>query len=198
MNEHSEFSKKGDIMKKRIFIGLLVFFSLMIFFTYAYAIDIDGWWKVGGIIKQGDFVTGEWTTSYPQGKKRAYVYIAGAEENAYNSSGGAWFYLWDGLSGGYIESETYPVIYIKNGLIVLFGPTGYDSDGNFWADTIVLRPYGGPIGHPSLMKGYYTLYDMEKLVTPEQFVRMGQLIITRVEAVNVPDDVKKLQITAPP
>lgn len=177
-------------MKKRIFIGLLIFFSLMIFFTYAYAIDIDGWWKVGGIIQQGDFVTGEWTTFDSHGKGASYMYISGAQENAYNTYGGAWFYLWSPLDKNYVK-ETYPMIYIKNNVLVFFGPTGQDTDGNFWADTIVLRPRG-PIGRPISLHGFYTLYDMETIVTTEQFVRMGPLNMTRVDPKDVPDAVKNM------
>jgi hypothetical protein len=188
MNEHSEFSKKGDIMKKRIFIGLLVFFSLMIFFTYAYAIDIDGWWVAGTNFIQGNFQTGEWTRLSGHGKKRSFMYILDAHEGSYG--GPASLFLWDDSAGGYIK-ETYPVIYIRNNVILLFGPTSQDADGNFTGNTIVLRPYG-PIGRPYLLRGYYTLYDTENIITTDQFVRMGTLNMSRVDPKNVPKEVQDL------
>ena len=120
--------------------------------------DIDGWWVVRSNVLQGDFVTGEWISFLGYGKKVSYMYISNANENSYG--GPAWFYLWSDLDQKYIE-EIYPLIYIKNNVIVLFGPTGgSDDEGNYWGNTIVLRPYGA-ISRPSLMKGFYTLYDME-------------------------------------
>ena len=181
-------------MKKKIFIGFGVAICIMICFSSIYAMDIDGWWAARTNAQQGDFVTGEWITLLGYYKKVSYMYIANANENAYG--GPVWFYLWDDLGGAYIE-EMYPVIYTKNNVIVLFGPTGYDEDGNFWGNTIVLRPYGS-ISRPNSLKGFYTLYDMENLVTTDQFVRMGTLDMSRVEPKNVPKDIKDMQITPPP
>jgi hypothetical protein len=178
-------------MKRRIITSLVVAISLMISVTYAYAIDIDGWWKVKTILQQGDFTTGEWTTFHGAGKKASYIYIFNAQEGSYG--GPAWLYLWDDEGGGYIE-EVYPLIYIKNNVIVLFGPTSVDANGNDWGNTIVLRPYG-PIGYPNQMKGFYTLYDMENQGTPDQFVRMGTLVMVRVAPNLVPVEVKDMQVT---
>ena len=183
--------EKGDIMKKNILISLFVVIGLSIFITSAYTMDIDGWWVVRSNVLQGDFVTGEWTSLLGYGKKVSYMYISNANESAYG--GPVWFYLWDDLSGTYIE-EIYPLIYTKNNVIVLFGPTGQDDEGNFWGNTIVLRPYGA-ISRPNLLKGFYTLYDMENQVTPDQFVRMGTIDMNRVQPKNVPKEVKDDQIT---
>jgi hypothetical protein len=114
-----------------------------------------------------------------------------ANENAYG--GPVWFFLWDDLGQNYIK-EIYPITYIKNDIILFFGPTGQDADLNFWGNTIVLRPYGPMIGRPTSMKGFYTLYDLENEGTPDQFVRMGSLDMVRVEAKYVPQEVKDLQI----
>ena len=178
-------------MKKKILFSLGIAICIMICFSSIYAMDIDGWWTARMLVQQGDFVTGEWVTFPHYYKKVSYMYIANANENAYG--GPVWFYLWDPLGNAYIE-EMYPVIYCKNNVIVLFGPTGYDEEGNYWGDTIVLRPYG-PISRPSFMKGFYTLYDMENLGTPDQFVRMGTIDMTRVEPKKVPEEVKNMQIT---
>jgi len=178
-------------MRKKIFTSLVVAIGIMICFTDAYAIDIDGWWTVRTNLQQGDFVTGEWTTLYGTGKKVSYMYILDAHESAYG--GPVWLYLWSDLDNKYLE-EIYPIIYIKNNVIVFFGPTGQDADGNYWGNTIVLRP-SGSISRPNVMKGFYTIYDMENIGTPDQFVRMGTLDLNRVEPKNVPKDVKDMQIT---
>ena len=178
-------------MKKKTFTCLVVAIGMMICFTYAYAMDIDGWWVVRSNVLQGDFVTGEWIPFLGYGKKSSYMYISNAEENSYG--GPAWFYLWSDLDQKWIE-EIYPLIYTKNNVIVLFGPTGQDADGNFWGNAIVLRPYGST-GRPNLMRGFYTLYDMENKVTPDQFVRMGTMDMNRVQPKYVPKDVKDMQVT---
>jgi hypothetical protein len=179
-------------MEKKIFASLVVAIGIIICFNSAYAIDIDGWWVVRSNVLQGDFVTGEWISFLGYGKKVSYMYISNAKEDAYG--GPAWFYIWNDLDQEYIE-EIYPLIYIKNNVIVLFGPTGGpDVDGNFWGYTIVLRPYGA-IGRPNSMKGFYTLYDMEDEGTPDQFVRMGTIDMSRVQPKYVPKEVKDDQIT---
>ena len=182
-----------DIMKRKIFIILIIPISLLIFIASAYAIDIDGWWRVRGKIQQGDFVTGEWITFNSRAKQVSYMYISGAQENSYNTYGGTWLYLWSPRDSKYIE-EIYPIIYIKNNIILFFGPTGQDDAGNFWGYTIVLKPLG-PIGRPSSMTGFYTLYDMENVGTPDQFIRMGTIDMIRVEPKDVPEEVKNNQIT---
>jgi len=185
-------------MKGRIITILVIAISLMISVSYTYAIDIDGWWKVKMNVLQGDFVTGKWTKFTGLGKHGAYMYISGVNENSYNlplyPGSGAWFYLWDGEAGEYIE-EIYPFIYVKNGIIVLFMPTGGpDENGNFWGCTIVLRPYQF-LGQVYLMKGFYTLFDMENQGSIEQFIRMGALEMNKVNVNNVPKEVKNLQAT---
>ncbi len=178
-------------MKKRIFTGFVVAIGIMICFTDAYAIDIDGWWTVRTNLQQGDFVTGEWTTLYGTGKKVSYMYIVDAQESSYG--GPAWLFLWDDASQNYIK-ETYPITYVKNNVILLFGPTALDTAGNYTGNTIVLRPSGSP-GSPYSMSGYYTIYDTENIVTPDQFVRMGTLNMNRVDPKYVPKAVKDLQNT---
>ena len=179
-------------MKKRIFTGFVVAIGIMICFTDAYAIDIDGWWTVRTNLQQGDFVTGEWTTFYGTGKKVSYMYIVDAQESSYG--GPAWLFLWDDASQNYIK-ETYPITYIKNNVILFFAPTGEDADLNFGAGTILLRPYGPVIGRPNEMKGFYTVYDTEIILTPDQLIRMGTLDMNRVDPKNVPKAVKDLQNT---
>ena len=178
-------------MRKKILISLGVAICMMICFNSVYAMDIDGWWAARMNVQQGDFVTGEWITLLGYYKKVSYMYISNAKENAYG--GPIWFYLWDDLEGNYIE-EIYSYVYIKNNVIVLFGPTGYDDTGNFWGNTIILKPYGS-ISRPQYLKGFYTLYDMEYQGTTDQFVRMGTLDMNRVEPKNVPKDIKDMQVT---
>jgi hypothetical protein len=178
-------------MKKNILISFFAIIGLLIFITSTHAIDIDGWWVVRTNLLQGDFQTGEWTLLLGYGKKISYMYILNAHESVYG--GPAWLFLWDDKSGGYIK-ELYPIIYIKNSVIVLFGPTmGPDANGDYAGNTIVLRPYGSP-NAPYLMSGHYALYDTENIVTPDQFVRMGTLNMSRIDAKYVPKDVKDLQI----
>ncbi len=177
-------------MKREISLTLIISIGLLIFIPYAYG-DIDGWWKVKINRQEGDFVTGEWQVDVLAGKSASYIYISGAQENAYNSYGGAWLYLVN--LGSYIE-EYYSTIYMKNGIIVLFDPTGLYADGNFAGTTIVLRAYGPP-GNPTQLKGYYTLFDMETSVTPDLFVRMGPVTMNKIQAKDVPDVVKQMQVT---
>jgi len=183
--------EKGDNMKKNILISFCVAISIiMTCFVSAYAIDIDGWWSVRTNFLQGDFTTGEWVSLVGAGKKVSFMYICGAQENSY--SGPAELYLWDDEGQAYIE-ETYSIIYIKNGVFVFFNPTYYDGS-NFAGNTIVLRPYGGGPSRPAILKGYYTLYDLENVVTTDLFVRMGTLDMSRIQPRSVPDEVKALQI----
>lgn len=177
-------------MKKKFLTGLLVVIGLVISATYAYAMDIDGWWAARTNLIQGDFQTGEWTTLLGYGKRLSYMYMVDANENSYG--GPAWLFLWDDLSSSYIK-EIYPIIYVKNNIILLFGPTFQDADGNFVGNTILLRPYG-TLGHPYMLRGYYTVYDTENVGTTDQFVRMGTLDMTRIEPRYVPKEVKDLQL----
>ena len=177
-------------MKKKIFISLgVAICTIMTCFTSAHAIDIDGWWTVRTNLLQGDFSTGEWVSLIGTGKKVSYMYICGARENAY--SGPVELFLWDDEGAAYIE-ETYSYNYIKNGVIVFFNPTGQDENGDLVGNTIVLRPFGA-IARPNIMKGFYTLYDMESTVTTDLFVRMGTLDMNRIQPKNVPSAVKALQ-----
>ena len=179
-------------MKKKILTSLMVVIGLIISTTFACAIDIDGWWAVRTNFLQGDFQTGEWTTLLSYGKEVAYMYITNTEENSYG--GPAWLFLWNDSTQQYDE-ETYPITYTRNGVIVFFTPALQDQDGNYYANTIVLRPYGSP-GSPYLMKGYYTFFDTENLVTPEQFVRMGSLFMGRIQPQNVPTAVQDLLLSS--
>jgi hypothetical protein len=87
---------------------------------------------------------------------------------------------------------------MRNNIVVLTIPTSLDADGNLiHGRTIVLTVYGGPNTLNS-MKGYYTLYDIETTVTPEQFVRMGPVDAYRVNPDKVPKDAADLVSGQPP
>jgi hypothetical protein len=179
-------------VKRKILASLIVGIGLMILTSHAYAMDIEGWWAVRMNFIKGDFQTGEWTTLLGYGSKVGYMYITNAEENSYG--GPSWLFLWDDSTQQYVE-ETYPVSYIRNGVILFFTPTIVDQDGNYYANTILLRPYGSA-NSPYLMKGYYTFYDTENLVTPEQFIRMGTLFMGVIQPQNVPTAVQDLLLSS--
>ncbi|OGP88479.1 MAG: hypothetical protein A2156_03375 [Deltaproteobacteria bacterium RBG_16_48_10] len=173
-------------MKGKILLSLVIALGLFNFISPAWAqFNISGWWSGKGTHEQGDFVTGDWTSLQARGKKVSYLYIF--QENS--NSGTGYLALWDDLSQTYLL-EIYTV-YIKNNVAVLYIPTGYDQDGNPAAATIVLRPFGSASTVTS-MRGYYTLYDLESTVTPDQFVRMGPILLNRVLVSRVPPEVKLL------
>ena len=174
-------------MKKNVLIYLIFFICFHIFISNTYAdSNIAGWWRATITIQQGDFVTGVWDTIYSQGKKRSYFYI----DLPSSLSGTAYLALWNPLEGNYIL-ETY-TLYIRNNIAALVIPSSVDANGDLISgSTIILRVYGSP-NHLSNMKGYYTLFDRENTVTPEEFVRMGPVSAYRIDVRQVPEDVKDL------
>ncbi len=173
-------------MIRRICFGLVLVLCLFVFLSPAWAqTDISGWWSVKGTYQQGDFVTGDWLSLQARGKKVSYLYIF----QDTSTSGTGHFVLWDDLSGSYLL-ETYLLFY-KNGVVVLYFPTAYDTSGNPATSTIIMRPLGSA-ATITMMSGYYVLYDMENEGTPDQFVRMGPVMANRVLISQVPEDVKKL------
>jgi hypothetical protein len=180
-------------MKKNISIFGALFICLLIFVPHSHAqSSIEGWWKARMAIQQGHFETGTWNRILATGKHGSYLYII--KSTSYN--GTAYLVLWDDLEQKYII-ENY-TLYMRNNIVVLTIPTSLDADGNLiHGRTIVLTVYGGPNTLNS-MKGYYTLYDIETTVTPEQFVRMGPVDAYRVNPDKVPKDAADLVSGQPP
>jgi hypothetical protein len=175
-------------MKKNVLIYLIFFICFFIFISNTYAdSNIAGWWRATITIQQGDFVTGVWDTIYSQGKKRSYFYI----DLPSSLSGTAYLALWNDLEENYIL-ETY-TLYIRNNIAVLVIPSAVDAtNGDVMSgSTIILRVYGSP-NNLYNMKGFYTLFDRENAVTPEEFVRMGPVSAYRIGVREVPKDVKDL------
>jgi hypothetical protein len=180
--------EKGDRMMRKIFFCLVFMVSLVLFGTPAWAqYDIAGWWSGKGTYEQGDFVIGEWTTLQARGKKASFMYIT---FEGSSNTGTAHFVIWDDLTGDYILEPYY--LFVKNNIVVLFIPTFYDSDTGLPAGaTIILRPYGSASTTNSL-KGYYTLYDLDTVGSPDLFVRMGSIALNRILVKQVPEKVKEL------
>jgi hypothetical protein len=175
-------------MIRRICFSFVFVLGLFIFLTPAWAQnEISGWWSVKGTYLQGDFVTGDWTTLQARGKKASYLYFF----QDTSTSGTGSFVIFDESSQGYIL-ETYTLIF-KNNIAVLYIPTTFDTDGNPAAATIILRALGSA-NRITSMSGYYALYDTENEATPDQFVRMGPVLATRVLIGQVPEAVKQLVI----
>ena len=173
-------------MIRKICFSFVLAICLFIVLPPAYAQnEISGWWSVKGTYLQGDFVTGDWTTLQARGKKVSYFYIF----QDTSTSGTGYFVLLDEATQTYIL-ETY-ILFFKNNIVVLYIPTGFDTNGDPAAATIVLRALGSASTITS-MSGYYTLYDMENTSTTDQFVRMGPVFATRVLISQVPDAVKQL------
>jgi hypothetical protein len=107
------------------------------------------------------------------------------------TSGTGQFVIWDDLSQSYLL-EDYTLFY-KNNVVVLYFPTVFDTSGNPAAANLIFKAVGSASTITS-MSGYYTLYDMENESTPDQFVRMGPVLATRVPVSRVPDEVKQLII----
>ncbi len=174
-------------MNKKILISLSVVISLLIPISYSYSDStIAGWWKLRINVQQGDFVTGDWISMRPTGKKVTYLYISLPS----SFSGTAHIAIWDDLGQSYfLESYT---LYIRNNIAILVIPTSFDADGNMLSGSnIVFRVYGAP-NHINELRGYYALFDIESAGTPEQFVRMGSLNATRISPNKVPDEVANL------
>ena len=174
-------------MKSKILNSLIIFICLFIPISYTYADStIAGWWKLRINVQQGDFVTGDWISMRPTGKKVTYLYISLPS----SFSGSAYIAIWDDLDQGYfLESYT---LYIRNNIAILVIPTSFDADGNMLSGSnIVFRVYGAP-NHINELRGYYALFDIESEGTPEQFVRMGSLNAARISPNKVPDEVANL------
>jgi hypothetical protein len=182
-------------MNKRVFISLIAIFTVFAAIPNAHSLNIDGWWKARMTMEQGDFVTGEWTVLQATAKKVSYIYIFNAMENTF--SGIAWLILWDPAASSYFiepgtPTENHYTVYNKNNICVLAVPSVIDIDGNAaGGSTITLRIHGTPNFATSL-SGFYTLYDLENVGTPDLFVRMGPVHATRIEPANVPVDVMNL------
>jgi len=175
-------------MTRRICFGVISVVVFFMFLTPAWAqLDISGWWSVKGTYLQGDFVTGDWVTLHAGGKKVSYLYLF--QQTA--TSGTGQFVIWDDLSQSYLL-EDYTLFY-KNNVVVLYFPTVFDTSGNPAAANLIFKAVGSASTITS-MSGYYTLYDMENESTPDQFVRMGPVLATRVPVSRVPDEVKQLII----
>ncbi len=181
-------------MIKKICLSLFLVIYFFMFMTPAWAqYDIAGWWSGKGTYLQGDFVTGEWTSLEARGKKASYLFIS---QGPTSSTGTALFLIWDDASQDYLV-ETYN-LFIRNSVMVLFVPTTFDQTtptidfpaGPPAGSTLVLRPIGSA-STVTLMKGYYTLYDMETSVSPDLFVRTGPVMFTRVDVRHVPQSAKE-------
>jgi hypothetical protein len=191
-----KFIEKGATMKKKILASLFVFIGLLSLSpTTACALDIDGWWKASMTMQQGDFVTGEWTTLQAHGKKVSYIYIYDARENTF--SGVAWLILWDDADKTYFiepgePTQNHYTVYNKNNFCVLMVPSVVDVDGNTaGGSTIVLRIHGTP-NYATALSGFYTLYDLENVGTPDLFIRMGPVYATKIAPAKVPKEVMDL------
>ena len=173
-------------MTRRICLGFIAVVVFFIFLPPAWAqLDVSGWWSVQGTYQQGDFVTGDWITLQARYKKLSYLYIF--QQTA--TSGTGQFVIWDDLSQSYLM-ETY-ILFYKNNVVVLYFPTVFDGSGNPAAANLIFKAIGS--GSTILsMNGFYSLYDMENESTPDQFVRMGTVLATRVPVSRVPDAVKLL------
>ena len=182
-------------MNKKAFICIIAILAVFAFTSNAYSLYIDGWWKARMTIQEGDFVTGDWFTLQASVKKVSYIYIAGAMENSF--LGIAWLILWNPGGQNYIIEPSVPdenhyTVYNKNNICVIAVPSVIDIDGNAAAgSTIVLRTYGTP-NRATALKGYYTLYDIENVGTPDMFVRMGPIHATRVDVQDIPQEVLDL------
>lgn len=184
-------------MNKKTSICLIAILAVFTFTPDAYSLYIDGWWKARMMIQEGDFVTGSWFTNNSSDKKVSYIYISNAMENTL--SGVAYLILYNPGTKGYIiepanPTEAWYFIYNKNDICVIFIPSGLDLSANppqAAGSTIVLRVYGTP-DYATALKGFYTLYDIENVGTPEMFVRMGPVHATRVDVQDVPQEVMDL------
>jgi len=175
-------------MTRRICLSVISVVVFFIFLTPAWAqLDISGWWSVQATYQQGDIVTGDWATFQARYKKVSYLYVF----QPTSTSGTGQFVIWDESTQSYFL-ETYTLFY-KNNVVVLYSPTVFDSSGNPAAANIIFKAVGSGSTIVSL-SGYYTLYDTENESTPDQFVRMGPVLATRVPVSRVPDAVKQLVI----
>jgi hypothetical protein len=170
-------------MKHGSLIGVMIVIALILFIPFfACAQGINGWWEARMALKNGDFVTGEWTGFRAAGPNVSYLYIYDALENSY--SGKACYVERDAVGGSYVRENTFSV-YTRNNIAVLAGPASVDDNGQLIEGSTMVLEILGIRGIPSNMKGFYTKYDIQF----GQEVKTGSISARKRNPDNVPPDV---------
>ena len=169
-------------MKRGSLIGTMVVTTLILSMPFfACAQGINNWWEAQMALKNGDLVTGEWTSFRAAGPNISFLYIYGASEYSY--SGTACYVERDGVGGSYVLGNTFSV-YIRNNIAVFAGPASVDDNGQLVeGSTMVLQIVGSP-ADPGHMKGFYTKYDIQL-----GKVQTGSLTVRRRSIDKIPPEV---------